>query len=194
LRKIAEARTKIEARAKERHAREMAEYEAKLAARDATTYVPPLPRHFHKPRTKWSGSATSNDASGTQMPKVKLTKRTVDCLKVREKDHITFNTDLPGFGLRLMPSGKRFFLVQYRRHGRARRVMIGQSGPVTAQNARRDANVELMATLLPSQFEDVGAPSFFVVSAFACVSHASDAGIIGLKFHVRGVFCRDKAC
>jgi len=37
LRKIAEARTKIEARAKERHAREMAEYQAKLAARDAKT-------------------------------------------------------------------------------------------------------------------------------------------------------------
>jgi transposase len=35
--KIAEARTKIEARAKERHAREMAEYEAKFAARDAKT-------------------------------------------------------------------------------------------------------------------------------------------------------------
>ena len=37
LRKIAEARTKIEARAKERHAREMAEYQPKLAARDAKT-------------------------------------------------------------------------------------------------------------------------------------------------------------
>src|ERR1700730_12626267 len=37
LRKIAEARTKIEVRAKERHAREMAEYEAKLAAREAKT-------------------------------------------------------------------------------------------------------------------------------------------------------------
>jgi transposase len=37
LRKIAEARTKIEARAKERRAREQAEHEAKLAARDAKT-------------------------------------------------------------------------------------------------------------------------------------------------------------
>jgi hypothetical protein len=37
LRKIADARAKIEVRAKERHAREMAEYEAKLAARDAKT-------------------------------------------------------------------------------------------------------------------------------------------------------------
>ena len=37
LRKIAEARTKIETRAKERHAREMAEYQAKFVARDAKT-------------------------------------------------------------------------------------------------------------------------------------------------------------
>lgn len=37
MRKIAEARAKIEARAKERHARELAEHEAKLAARAAKT-------------------------------------------------------------------------------------------------------------------------------------------------------------
>ena len=35
LRRIAEARATIEARAKERHAREMAEHEAKMAAREA---------------------------------------------------------------------------------------------------------------------------------------------------------------
>ncbi len=35
LRKLAEARAKIEARAKERHARELAEHEAKMAAREA---------------------------------------------------------------------------------------------------------------------------------------------------------------
>ena len=37
LRKIAEAKAKIEARARERHAREMAEHEAKMAAREAKT-------------------------------------------------------------------------------------------------------------------------------------------------------------
>jgi integrase len=73
------------------------------------------------------------------VPKLKLTKRTVDSLKVNEKDYITFDSELPGFGVRIMPSGKRFFLIQYRRHGRTRRVMIGQFGPVTAENARREA-------------------------------------------------------
>jgi hypothetical protein len=71
--------------------------------------------------------------------KLKLTKRTVESFKANEKDYITFDAELPGFGVRIMPSGKRFFLIQYRSHGRTRRVMIGQFGPVTAENARREA-------------------------------------------------------
>src|ERR1700731_565315 len=77
------------------------------------------------------------------MVRLKLTKRTVESLKVREKDHISFDAELPGFGVRVMPSGKRFFLVQYRRHGRTRRVMIGQFGIVTAELARREATAKL---------------------------------------------------
>jgi hypothetical protein len=48
-----------------------------------------------------------------------------------------------GFGVRVMPSGRRFFLVQYRRHGRTRQVMIGQFGIVTAKLARREATIKL---------------------------------------------------
>lgn len=77
------------------------------------------------------------------MAKIKITKRTVEALKVAAKDYIAFDTDLPGFGVRVMPSGKRFFLVQYRRHGRTRRVMIGQFGIVTAELARREATIKL---------------------------------------------------
>lgn len=77
------------------------------------------------------------------MAKIKITKRSVDALMVKSKDYIAFDTDLPGFGVRVMPSGKRFFLVQYRRHGRTRRVMIGQFGVVTAELARREATIKL---------------------------------------------------
>jgi len=73
------------------------------------------------------------------MAKDKLTKRFIEGLGRREKDYIIFDTELPGFGIRVMPSGKRFFLIQYRRHGRTRRVMIGQFGPVTAEIARKEA-------------------------------------------------------
>jgi|GEM_PF-3804391 len=74
------------------------------------------------------------------MPKEKLTKRVVDRLESRDKDYILFDEDLPGLGVRVMPSDKRFYLIQYRRHGRTRRVMIGQHGPITAEIARREAN------------------------------------------------------
>jgi hypothetical protein len=77
------------------------------------------------------------------MAKIKITKRTVEALKVAPKDYIAFDTDLPGFGVRVMPSGRRFFLVQYRRHGRTRRVTIGQFGIVTAELARREATIKL---------------------------------------------------
>ena len=77
------------------------------------------------------------------MAKIKITKRTVEGLRVATKDYIAFDSDLPGFGVRVMPSGKRFFLVQYRRHGRTRRVMIGQFGIVTAELARREATIKL---------------------------------------------------
>ena len=69
----------------------------------------------------------------------KLTKRSVEGLRVRAVNYIAFDGELPGFGVRVMPSGKRFFLVQYRRYGRTRRVMLGQFGPLTAELARRRA-------------------------------------------------------
>jgi Arm DNA-binding domain len=77
------------------------------------------------------------------MAKIKITKRSVEALKATSKDYFAFDTDLPGFGVRVMPSGKRFFLVQYRRHGRTRRVTIGQFGIVTAELARREATIKL---------------------------------------------------
>lgn len=69
----------------------------------------------------------------------KLTKRSIEQLSVKEKDYIVFDCELPGFGVRVMPSGRRFFLVQYRRNGRSRRVMLGMFGPVTAEIARKEA-------------------------------------------------------
>jgi hypothetical protein len=73
----------------------------------------------------------------------KLTKRSVEALRLRSDNYIVFDAELPGFGVRVMPSGKRFFLIQYRRLGRTRRVMLGQFGPLTAEIARRRALVLL---------------------------------------------------
>jgi hypothetical protein len=69
----------------------------------------------------------------------KLSKRTAEALDVRPSPYIVFDEQLPGFGVRVMPSGRRYFLVQYRRHGKTQRIMIGQFGPITAEIARTKA-------------------------------------------------------
>ncbi len=75
---------------------------------------------------------------------LKLTKRAVDALETRPgKNYIVFDEELPCFGIRVMPSGKRFFLIQYRFKGRTRRVMLGMYGPVTPEEARKQAMILL---------------------------------------------------
>ncbi|MGO8844041.1 MAG: Arm DNA-binding domain-containing protein [Methylocella sp.] len=112
------------------------------------------------------------------MPKLKLTKWTVDSLKVNAKDYITFDAELPGFGVRVMPSGKRFFLIQYRRHGRTRRVMIGQFGPVTAENARREA------TRLLGQVRGTGGDPAALRDAERLAMTVKELGLRFLQQHV----------
>jgi integrase len=70
----------------------------------------------------------------------KLTKRFVESAKPAARDVVFFDEQVPGFGLRVMPSGVRSYLVQYRNaQGRSRRLTIGKHGPVTADGARTKA-------------------------------------------------------
>lgn len=73
----------------------------------------------------------------------KLTKRTVDALAPRAADYFEWDPDLAGFGVRVWPTGKKVYLVQYRADGRTRRVKLGAHGPVTVEDARRAAKVVL---------------------------------------------------
>jgi hypothetical protein len=43
----------------------------------------------------------------------KLTKRTLDALEPREKAYIAFDSEISGFGVRVMPSGVKTFVVEY---------------------------------------------------------------------------------
>ncbi|MEX3015709.1 integrase arm-type DNA-binding domain-containing protein [Gymnodinialimonas hymeniacidonis] len=69
----------------------------------------------------------------------RLTKRSVEQLEVTANEYFVWDKDLSGFGLRVMPSGRKSYLVQYRAGGRSRRRTIGPHGVLTADQARAEA-------------------------------------------------------
>ena len=73
----------------------------------------------------------------------KLTKRFVESVIPKSKGHVIWDDELPCFGLRVYPSGKRSYLVQYRAKGRSRRYTIGIHGVWTPETARREAKALL---------------------------------------------------
>ncbi len=71
---------------------------------------------------------------------VKLTKRTIDQTNAKERDIILWDDSLPGFGIRIKPSGVKTFIVQYRNEaGRSRRGSVGKHGVLTLAEARKQA-------------------------------------------------------
>jgi integrase len=75
-------------------------------------------------------------------PTANITKRAVDAAKARKADSYLWDRELHGFGLKVTPSGRKVYLVQYRlggRKGRTRRVTMGQHGELTATAARAEA-------------------------------------------------------
>lgn len=71
---------------------------------------------------------------------VKLTKRVIDQAKATKRDLILWDDSLPGFGVRVKPSGVKTFIVQYRnKSGRSRRGSVGRHGVLTLAEARKEA-------------------------------------------------------
>jgi integrase len=66
----------------------------------------------------------------------KLTKRSIEALTPREIDFIAWDNDVPGFGVRVMPSGRKSFVLQYRAGRRSRRMVLGYVNVVTPEQAR----------------------------------------------------------
>ena len=77
---------------------------------------------------------------------MKITKRNVDSQQPSDKTIYLWDSEISGFGLKILPSGRKTYLVQYRiggRKGRTRRVTIGVHGTVTTEQARREAKTLL---------------------------------------------------
>jgi integrase len=74
---------------------------------------------------------------------IKIMKRTVDALKATGVRYVAWDTDLPGFGIRVGPTGGKSYILKYRvgggRAGRVRWGVIGQHGALTPDQAREVA-------------------------------------------------------
>ena len=76
------------------------------------------------------------------------TRQTVDALQPAEKPYIAWDDRLVGFGVRVLPSGTKSFILNYRpgggRKAPNRRIVLGRCGIITPDQARRMAHEMLV--------------------------------------------------
>src|SRR5580692_9401933 len=71
------------------------------------------------------------------MGKIKLTKTVVDGATARAKEYELRDTIVPGFLVKVTPTGRRIFMLQYRTNvGDRRKPVIGRFGELTVEQAR----------------------------------------------------------
>lgn len=75
----------------------------------------------------------------------RLTKRAIETAEVRDKDYFIFDDELSGFGLRVLTSGRKNLILQYRVGTRTRRMTLGYFPAITAEQARDKALKTLAA-------------------------------------------------
>ncbi len=74
----------------------------------------------------------------------KLTIRTVEALKPGDRERFVWDGEMRGFGLRVLPTGIKTFVVQYRTGAnRQRRMVLGRYGILSPEEARREAREAL---------------------------------------------------
>ena len=69
----------------------------------------------------------------------RLTKRVIEAAEIQAAEHFIWDDSLPGFGVRVLPSGRKGYIVQYRAGRRSRRMSLGPSTVLTCEQARTRA-------------------------------------------------------
>ncbi len=75
----------------------------------------------------------------------KLTKRFIEAAPAKDKAYILWDGDIPGFGVRVMPSGRKAFVLQYRIGRRSRTMRLGYTQVITPDKAHGMAIAHLAA-------------------------------------------------
>lgn len=68
----------------------------------------------------------------------RLTKRTIDAAEARSAPYFVWDAETHGFGVRVFPSGRKVFYVDYRpKAGGRKRMKLGPHGILTCEDARK---------------------------------------------------------
>src|SRR5262245_20439959 len=78
----------------------------------------------------------------------KLTKTIIDRAAYQGNDQenewdVRWDSAIPGFGVRIYPSGRKAFILRFRVNGRKRLLTLGMYGPLTLDQARTQARKRL---------------------------------------------------
>ena len=76
------------------------------------------------------------------MAQGRITAEAFNALQVGPKDHFLWDDKVPGFGVKVTPSGSKVYVLQYRLGGRGhktKRYTIGKEGPLRPHSARKEA-------------------------------------------------------
>ncbi len=68
-----------------------------------------------------------------------LTKTSVERIPTPEKTAFHWDDKLPGFGIRVTPTGVKSFIIQKRIKGKDKRITVGRFGALTVEQARKQA-------------------------------------------------------
>lgn len=78
----------------------------------------------------------------------KLTKSVIDGAETRTSAYFVWCSELPGFGIRIFPTGKKtFYADYYNTDGQRKRMSIGPYGKLTLDEARKLARITLGSVL-----------------------------------------------
>ena len=95
-----------------------------------------------------------------------ISRRTVEALAVEDKDAVFWDDKLPGFGVRVYPTGSKVYVVQTRLKGRSKRITLGRHGVISADKARHKA-AETIALIKSGQDPDEKRASQITVAELA---------------------------
>lgn len=68
---------------------------------------------------------------------MRLTKKTIEAAEAKGRETFLWDDEVPGFGLRVLSSGTKTFILQYRQGNKTRRLKLGRYPLLSPEEARR---------------------------------------------------------